>query len=620
MRKVDCVIQYNKILRTLAVVLPLLVAFLVSTPALAAPVITLSPTSGAVGTKVTMTGINFASYVGDSISVFFDGEEIANSPMIVPQTGNFIVDFNIPGDAAPGRHSIMVSNGTMSLESSFIVLRTEIRLDVEEGTTGTMVTIEGWGFYAGKMVTLYYYNRIGEKLGTEVASAIGEFSYPFIIPDSVVGKHKVTVVNVEGNSAEAEFEVIPSITLNPTAGAPGELLMVSGTGFGYRSDVSIYFRSDEVAFAKTDEYGNFEVTFNIPEMSAGTYEVKAEDEDDNLDKAKFVIAAGARLNQIVGSVGTEITISGSGFKPGETLTIKFDSLEVATATADSSGTFTGAFNVPLSASGKHLVTVSDGETTKQLAYSVEAMAPPVPSLLLPADTSETRAEAYFDWAAVIDPSLPITYNLQVASDRNFTSIVLEKAGLTDSEYALAGEEKLAAVTQENPYYWRLKAVDSAANESEWSTPWSFYVVAPPVPELLLPQMGIKAEELVCFDWGDVTALSSPVTYVLQVASDENFASIVLEKEGLADSIYTLIEEEKLPAVKEEAPYYWRVKAIDAAANESEWSSPLSFYVGFSFALPGWVIYLLIGLGVILIGFFAFWMGRRTAYYRYRGEL
>ena len=617
MKKVDYVLRINRVLRTLAIVIPLLLVLSLSAPAIAAPVINLSPTSGAVGTKVTVTGTNFASYIGDSISVFFDGEAIANSPLSVPPTGNFIVDFTIPGDAAPGRHSITVSNGTMSLYSAFIIPRAEIRLDVTEGITGTTVTIEGAGFYASKMVTIYYYNRTGEKLGTAVASTIGAFSYPFIVPDSLVGEHKITAENAEGNSAEAEFMVVPSITLSPTSGSPGELLTVGGNGFGYKSDVGIYFRSDEVAFAQTDAYGNFEVTFNIPEMNAGTYEVTATELEtrNSLDKARFVITAGARLDKISGSIGTEIIISGSGFKAGETVTITYDSLAVATAATDSSGAFTGAFNIPLSAGGKHLITVSDGDTTKELAYSVEAMAPPVPSPLLPADTSETKAEAYFDWQDVTDASQPVTYNLQVASDQNFTSIVLEKLGLTKSELALVEEDRLAAVKKEAPYYWRVKALDSAANESEWSTPWSFYVAAPPVPALLLPDAGIKAEELTCFDWEDVSSLSPPVTYNLQVASDENFIAIVLERMELVDSVYTLTDDEKLPAVKEEAPYYWRVKALDSATNESEWSTPWPFYVGFSFALPGWVTYLLITLGVILIGFFAFWMGRRTAYYR-----
>ena len=183
------------------------------------------------------------------------------------------------------------------------------------------------------------------------------------------------------------------------------------------------------------------------------------------------------------------------------------------------------------------------------------------------------------------------------------------------ESTFYGVVKLAANGKEAPYHWRVKATDSATNESEWSTPASFYVTPPSTPALVLPMRNSKVEAPVYFDWEDATTLNPPITYNLQVASDQNFISIVLEKTELTKSEYTLTEEEKLPAVKEEAPYYWRVKAIDSDANESEWSTPESFYVGFSFAPPSWVIYLLIVAAAFLMGFFAFWLGRRTAYHQ-----
>ena len=89
---------------------------------------------------------------------------------------------------------------------------------------------------------------------------------------------------------------------------------------------------------------------------------------------------------------------------------------------------------------------------------------------------------------------------------------------------------------------------------------------------------------------------------------------MLEKTGLIEPTHTLTENEPLKANQKEAPYYWRVKAIDGAANESDWSTPVSFYVGTSVSVPGWAIYTLIGIGVVILGIFLFWLGRRTAYY------
>jgi len=138
---------------------------------------------------------------------------------------------------------------------------------------------------------------------------------------------------------------------------------------------------------------------------------------------------------------------------------------------------------------------------------------------------------------------------------------------------------------------------------------------PPVPRLKLPEEGSRAEAETHFDWESVSDESLPVTYALQVATDEDFTtdSIVLEKEGLTDSDYTITRaEEKLAPRRKETPYYWRVKAIDSASNESQWSTPGSFYVGSRFVMPRGAIYALIAIGV---GFLAFWLGRRTAYRR-----
>jgi hypothetical protein len=616
MKMAGCLVRYPKILLALAISLPLLAILTLSMPAKAAPAITLSPASGAVGTMVTISGTVFDSYKGDNIYIFFDNTEIMDSPVTIPETGTFTIPLTIPDNAAPGTHWIEARSETratsMLARSFFIVEEAEINLDVVDGPVSTKVTISGRGYHAGRTVTFYYYNMIGDKLGTEMASLIGEFSYQFTIPNSTAGEHKITAANAEGNLAETEFEVIPSIALNLSSASPGELLTITGTGFGYRSQVEIYFDTRPVAKARTDEYGNFEVEFNIPEVKPGTHDVKAQDGQDNASKVKFITTAGASLNQTEGSVGSKLTVHGSGFKPEETVTINYDNLRVAKATTDNNGAFTTSFNVPAGTSGNHVITVSDGETTKQFAFTVESEAPPAPGLLLPTDRSETRAKAYLDWQDVTDPSLPVNYSLQVASDQNFSSLVMEKK-LTDSEYTLSEEERLAAVTKYAPYYWRVKAIDSANNESEWSAPWSFYISAPTAPVLILPASGSQAEIPIFLNWQGVTSLSPPVSYSLQVAPDLNFTSVVLEKEELTNPEYILTEEEELPDVREEAPYYWRVKAIDSANNEGEWSAPGSFYTDSSFTLPSWAIYTLIGIGVIVVGFIAFWAGRRTAF-------
>ena len=87
----------------------------------------------------------------------------------------------------------------------------------------------------------------------------------------------------------------------------------------------------------------------------------------------------------------------------------------------------------------------------------------------------------------------------------------------------------------------------------------------------------------------------------------------MEKDGLTETEYTLTEEESLASTEKEAPYYWRVKSIDGASNESAWTYPISFYVGVSWtALPSWAWYILYALGAVLLGILSFWLIRRRA--------
>jgi len=505
--------KYGKTFRLLiiALLLPLLLVVIPGTLVMAAPIVTVSPDSGAAGTRVTVSCANFESYKGDNIYIYFDSTKITATPIVVPQTGSFSFSFNIPTNAEPGNHSIRAKSTLTTLAlAPFTVIENEIELNKETGPVGTEVTISGKGFYANSMVTLLYENRTTDVLGTMAVNATGEFSYSFTVPDSTVGEHKIIAENAQGDSIEATFEVVPLITLHPTSGAISEMLNIRGTGFGFKSDVAVHFKYDEVAYAKTDEYGNFEVSFNVPNLTLGTYDVQAEDGDGNKGKADFTIVAGASLDKSTGHVGIGLIVSGTGFIAGGTVVIEYDNISVATVAANSNGAFEATFQVPASKYGDHTVTVSDGINTKEITFTMESQAPPIPALSVPAIAGEAKPKVHFDWRSVSDFSPPITYSLQVASDKDFTAIVLEKSGLAESEYTLTAEEKLSAV-------------------------------------------------------------------------------------------------------KQEAPYYWRVKAIDSEDNESEWSAAGSFYVGFT--MPGWITYLLIGFGVIFIGFLAFWLGRRTAYYQ-----
>jgi len=541
--------KYNKIFRTLAlaIILSLLVIAIPATPALAAREIDLDPDEGKIGKYFYVEGDGFPPSDYDVepeeifyVDIYFSseeadtgddiGDEVENYERLVrdeevDDDGEFRVRVKVPDELEDGDEDEVVRGGTyyvyvtyadsdrIRAVAEFTVIAAEIALDTNEGPVGIEVKISGSDFVDREEITVEYdWEPVDIAFGERKTDRYGEFTLTIIIPESIAGDHTITVTDESDNEAEAEFTVESKIAISQTSGAVGDTVTVSGTGFIANTSTSITFDNVTIGTATTNANGSFSGSFLVPSRASGTYKAKASD-GVNTDSADFTILISATLNPTTGDVSTQVTVSGTGFIVGGTVTITYDDIKVATATVKTDGTFSVTFPAPASKYGDHNITATDGTNIKQFTFTMESTPPAVPAPLLPPTGSqiEAEAEAYFDWKDVDDPSLPITYTLQIASDANFTTIVLEKEGLTSSEY-------------------------------------------------------------------------------------------------------TITEEEKLESVKKEAPYYWRVRAIDGASNEGKWSTPASFYVGFVFAMPSWAIYALFGFGALLLGVIGFYLGRRTAYY------
>jgi hypothetical protein len=525
----------------------LLIVIVPATPVLAQDGnISVSPSRGEVGEEITIRGYDFDP--GDRVYLFFSSHEadegddlsdldayeklddIRAGSLGSADEGEFDIEVDVPDELTDGDEDELVRFGIYYIYASYdsdgddIVdydefTITGIELDLTQGNVGSEVEITGAGFSSRDDIeVLYDGDDVDIESGDTETDRDGEFTCAIIIPASTAGKHDIEA-EVNGDEAEVEFTVEPAITFNPVSGNVGDQVTVSGTGFGKDKDLTIYFNNAPMTLtsgaARSDKYGSFDnIAFKVPAQGAGTYDVKAMDSSNNSATAKteFTIAGSVNMSPTSGNVGTKITASGTGFVPGSAVAVKYDDKQIATTTANPDGTFSTEFAAPVSKGGNHTVTIS-GTMTSQFTFTMESTPPPVPELAEPAENTKTEAQVHFDWRDVTDPSLPVTYVLQVASNRSFSSVVLEEKGLSGSEYALA-------------------------------------------------------------------------------------------------------EDEQLPSVKKEAPYYWRVKAIDGAGNESEWSAPSSFYVGFVFELSGWVLYTLMAIGGLILLLIGFLLGRRIAYSSY----
>lgn len=86
-----------------ALLLPALLAILVTVPAAAAPAVTMGATAGPGGGSVDASGAGFAA--NDAIMIVWDGKNILGESR-VDAAGKFKIAFRIPADVAPGKHEI----------------------------------------------------------------------------------------------------------------------------------------------------------------------------------------------------------------------------------------------------------------------------------------------------------------------------------------------------------------------------------------------------------------------------------------------------------------------------------------------------------------------------------
>ena len=508
------------------------------------------PSEGTIGDtiRVAVKGFNKSTEDADKYAtVIFSSEEATTDDDIgsdvtkyelvaegvwLNENGEFDVSFDVPAELNDGVDEETVHVGTyyiyvchymvtvlaprISAVTEFDVILGNLTIKPNKGTVGTSVEIIGTDFFSDEDIAINY-DEIDLDIdsGDTKTDSSGEFTAYVTIPKSTAGVHHVTVIQLE-NGVVAEFSVEPGVTINPTSGESDTQVTILGTGFGRRENVVIYFSASEVAKIPTDRLGDFVATFSVPKFTAGLYEIEIDD-GENIQTTKFTIISPPKLpipkppimpavieiNRLAGNVGAEIVVSGTGFVKDGTVTVEYDNELVTSATINASGVFMTSFHIPISAYGDHIMIISDGLNTKELTFTVESEAPAKPNLLLVSPILvKEGTDILLDWEDVTDKSMPVTYTLQLANDAGFPtgSILLEKTELPDSEY-LMDLSKTQSLQPGRSYYWRVRAVDSAANAGEWTKAGEIKIASvSTIPDWLKYTLVVLGALLILFIW------------------------------------------------------------------------------------------------------------------------
>jgi hypothetical protein len=319
-----------------------------------------SPSAGAIGASVTITGTNFSA----SPTVFFNGISAS-----VTTSNSTSITANIPVGATTGPISITTSGVTISSASNFTILPTPIieSFSPTSGAVGVSVTINGIDFSSNPDDQVVKFNTT-----TAVVSASTATNITTSVPaGATTGKISVTLNGVT-IASENNFTVLatPSITsISPGSGAEGAVIILSGSNFSATpSDNVVSFNGTAaVVTASTTTT----ITTSVP-VGASTGPISLTLNGVTINSSNFVVLPTPAISSFTpdsGAPGTLVTINGTDF--GASPIVKFNGT-VATVTASDATSITTS--VPSGATTGAISVTSSGITiTSATNFTVLAL-------------------------------------------------------------------------------------------------------------------------------------------------------------------------------------------------------------------------------------------------------
>lgn len=186
---------------------------------------------------------------------------------------------------------------------------------------------------------------------------------------------------------------------------------------------------------------------------------------------------------------------------------------------------------------------------------IENVDPTAPSLLFPTNNLVcTNFNLEFDWNVAVDADGDsVSYTVDIATDSEFTT-VLFSATTTETGNTFTLEKGTT-------YFWRVKAIDSEGNDSDYSTTQTFFTepdaetnTIPNAPELVSPFLGEKLfGSTVNLDWDATDTDNDSLSYDVYFG-DSNPPVLFAENIDI-----TMLDA----TVSSGTTYYWRVVVKDS---------------------------------------------------------
>ena len=463
-----------------------------------APTVTsVSPNSGSTagGTPVTITGTNFAS----GATVTFGGTAATNVAVVNHTT----ITANTPaGTSGAVTVTVTVSGQSASLTNGFTytVSPTVTSLSPNSGSTsgGTAVTITGTNFASGATVTF------AGTAATNVA-VVNSTTITANTPAGPSGAVTVTVT-VSGQSASLTngftYAVIPTVTsVSPNNGSTTGGTPVTITGTNFASGATVTFGGTAAANVAVQNSTTIMATTPAGTSGAVTVMVTVSGQSASLAGGFTYIGvptvSGVSPNSGSTAGGTAVTITGTNFAPGATVT--FGGVAATNVAVVNSGAITAT--TPAGSGGAVTVTVTNpgaqnGSLANAFTYEVITTITYVQGNSSTPQSPQTSVTVPYTAAQVAGD-----LNVVAVGWNNSTATISSVTDKSGNAYALAVGPTIQSGFATQSIYYAKNILAAAAGANVVTVTFSSTAPAPDVR--ILEYSGADANNPV-----DVTAIGS----------------------------------------------------------------------------------------------------------------
>ena len=321
--------------------------------------ISLSSTSGAPGTAITITGSGFTPNTAGWLWFDSNGDSVrdAGEPQVSVTTtaAGAIpsgVALTVPAVATGGYQVLadIPAGGSAEASATFTIPTVGIALTPTYGAPGTVISITGSGFTPNTAGWVWFDSNgdsvrdAGEPQVPVTTTSAGALpsGVTLTVPAVAAGGYQVYADIPAGGTIEASASftvVVRAIALSPVSGAPGTAITITGSGFTLNTAGWLWFDSNGDSVrdvtepqvpVTTTSAGAIPsgVTLTIPTVAAGGYQVLADIPAGGTAEASAsftVVVRAIALSPASGAPGTVITITGNGFTSDTAGWVWFDS-------------------------------------------------------------------------------------------------------------------------------------------------------------------------------------------------------------------------------------------------------------------------------------------------------